>query len=746
MFASPKLITGKVSPSRKVRLLLNHGAGFPIKLTTRRTSGWLSCRLPFLTLWSIVVIFLLYKLLNTSNDITNDIQPTFSSNSEKIPSNEAKSSSFQLLIDRSESHGKQLRDIVGDDVNVNSRRGSFNLPSIATSDIGTAQEVRPETRKSNNGTWYMKQSKVFILIIQKEHFPLPISSSRHNNLRSQTSTIKYNSDDSLNWEARISPHQLIIPAHIKIVIEILEAHRIKYTIDTTRSGLPAQLLADQDTNSDNRKYSVIILDDFIKYTKLNRWIRDQLDRHCRINQIGVVTFLNHDNYSNNDNNQEPNHTNIRRSISNMLLHPNKPFVTDDIHEKTSSSTTHKESLTDQFPLIVRPFDQVNCLNSTNHPCLVDYQLNEKSPVLRIIKRKANFILPGLMRENLNQSPWMSMSSNHVTYEPLTWAKLCKSKTSSSTLFSPTDVNKSKYKNTKVGTQEKNYLAKTSNIGSHPNPNNKNVHIKSYNEHNIKSGPKKDYTESYTKHNRTLVNSKHITDADTNSTNLHETTPFGLEQSAFSNEDVIEVADADETSKYEMDFSERIVLSMFDRGHFDGIKRVLFGGASHHWLNRVLLLDSIEHLSGGRILDSLERYIQIDIDDIFVGESGKRMKSSDVDSLIETQKNLSKKIEGGFKFNLGFSGKYFKHGVKEENLGDEHLIANACEFTWFCHTWSHSKAHLFNDTQDIVNELKKNVEFAKKHQLPIIGHKGIEDFDLETLPPTYAIAPHHSGGK
>lgn len=28
---------------------------------------------------------------------------------------------------------------------------------------------------------------------------------------------------------------------------------------------------------------------------------------------------------------------------------------------------------------------------------------------------------------------------------------------------------------------------------------------------------------------------------------------------------------------------------------------------------------------------------------------------------------------GFKFNLGFSGKYFHHGTAEENLGDDLLL-------------------------------------------------------------------------
>lgn len=28
---------------------------------------------------------------------------------------------------------------------------------------------------------------------------------------------------------------------------------------------------------------------------------------------------------------------------------------------------------------------------------------------------------------------------------------------------------------------------------------------------------------------------------------------------------------------------------------------------------------------------------------------------------------------GFKFNLGYSGKYFHHGTEEENLGDDLIL-------------------------------------------------------------------------
>jgi len=42
------------------------------------------------------------------------------------------------------------------------------------------------------------------------------------------------------------------------------------------------------------------------------------------------------------------------------------------------------------------------------------------------------------------------------------------------------------------------------------------------------------------------------------------------------------------------------------------------------------------------------------------------------AMIETQNRLQNYIDG-FRFNLGFSGKFFHHGSPEENQGDDALI-------------------------------------------------------------------------
>jgi hypothetical protein len=87
---------------------------------------------------------------------------------------------------------------------------------------------------------------------------------------------------------------------------------------------------------------------------------------------------------------------------------------------------------------------------------------------------------------------------------------------------------------------------------------------------------------------------------------------------------------------------------------------------------MILLDSISFLSHGRLALPLKRFLLIDIDDIFVGESGTRMKAADVEALLVAQKKFSSDVPG-FKFNLGFSGKYYHKGNPDEDEGDDMLI-------------------------------------------------------------------------
>jgi hypothetical protein len=98
------------------------------------------------------------------------------------------------------------------------------------------------------------------------------------------------------------------------------------------------------------------------------------------------------------------------------------------------------------------------------------------------------------------------------------------------------------------------------------------------------------------------------------------------------------------------------------------------------ISSALLLDLLAFASFDRLSSSVKRYIQIDIDDIFVGSSGKRMTPADVNELINFQENILNTLyfnssNEKFKFNLGFSGYYFKSGNFIENQADNLLIGN-----------------------------------------------------------------------
>lgn len=120
----------------------------------------------------------------------------------------------------------------------------------------------------------------------------------------------------------------------------------------------------------------------------------------------------------------------------------------------------------------------------------------------------------------------------------------------------------------------------------------------------------------------------------------------------------------------------------DHGLIDGIQRILFGAGLRFWLHKLLFLDSLSYLSHGQLSVSLQRFLLVDIDDIFVGERGTRLLKDDVHALLKSQTRIQQMVPG-FRFNLGFSGKYFHHGAPEENQGDDMLLREL--FTFHCCT-------------------------------------------------------------
>ncbi|XP_065359240.1 bifunctional heparan sulfate N-deacetylase/N-sulfotransferase [Calliphora vicina] len=167
----------------------------------------------------------------------------------------------------------------------------------------------------------------------------------------------------------------------------------------------------------------------------------------------------------------------------------------------------------------------------------------------------------------------------------------------------------------------------------------------------------------------------------------------------------------------------------DHGQYDGIKRIFFGSSLKFWLHRLLFLDALSYLSHGQLSLNLERMILVDIDDIFVGEKGTRLRPDDVRALVATQKIIAGMVPG-FRFNLGFSGKYYHHGTREENLGDDFLLQNVQEFNWFSHMWKHQQPHLYDNVTLLMSEMQLNHAFAVEHSIPTDSG--------------YSISPHHSG--
>lgn len=126
------------------------------------------------------------------------------------------------------------------------------------------------------------------------------------------------------------------------------------------------------------------------------------------------------------------------------------------------------------------------------------------------------------------------------------------------------------------------------------------------------------------------------------------------------------------------------LVIEDVGGIDGIKRVLFAyGASSHWSVHLLLMDAVRYLLSSvprkEPLKALEfdigynRWVHVDIDDIFVANPDSQLYPSDVKALLAVQREWRKMIPG-FTFSLGFSGGHYGHGSAIGRRGDAELLS------------------------------------------------------------------------
>ena len=104
-----------------------------------------------------------------------------------------------------------------------------------------------------------------------------------------------------------------------------------------------------------------------------------------------------------------------------------------------------------------------------------------------------------------------------------------------------------------------------------------------------------------------------------------------------------------------------------------------------WLLKLLFIDAMRYATNRNIDLGLERYIQIDIDDVFVGGVDTRMIPEDVDELVRLQDELSQNFfthnNHGFKFNLGYCGYFYLLGNEIENEGDKKFIGIYFNFSF-----------------------------------------------------------------
>uniref|UniRef100_A0A8C9ATR1 Bifunctional heparan sulfate N-deacetylase/N-sulfotransferase 1 n=1 Tax=Prolemur simus TaxID=1328070 RepID=A0A8C9ATR1_PROSS len=163
----------------------------------------------------------------------------------------------------------------------------------------------------------------------------------------------------------------------------------------------------------------------------------------------------------------------------------------------------------------------------------------------------------------------------------------------------------------------------------------------------------------------------------------------------------------------------------DLGLHDGIQRVLFGNNLNFWLHKLVFVDAVAFLTGKRLSLPLDRYILVDIDDIFVGKEGTRMKVEDV-KLFKVQSHLRCLPWPWARLSCLCRAA----GTDAEDAGDDLLLSYVKEFWWFPHMWSHMQPHLFHNQSVLAEQMALNKKFAVEHGIPT---------DMG-----YAVAPHHSG--
>ena len=190
------------------------------------------------------------------------------------------------------------------------------------------------------------------------------------------------------------------------------------------------------------------------------------------------------------------------------------------------------------------------------------------------------------------------------------------------------------------------------------------------------------------------------------------------------------------------------LSLIDTGINDGVQKIFIGSSIYFWMSKLLFLEVIRSYSPHPVTRfGRERWLMIDIDDVFVAPLGLKMTPDDVEvsimrhklyhnineydlqALISTQEHLRQYVPG-LTFNLGFCGHYYDKGSELEVNGSKKLLQNMEKFWWFGHVYNHYQPHSLNES-DLRTYISLNLEFARNHSIPMLEN-------------SYAVSPHHSG--
>ena len=178
---------------------------------------------------------------------------------------------------------------------------------------------------------------------------------------------------------------------------------------------------------------------------------------------------------------------------------------------------------------------------------------------------------------------------------------------------------------------------------------------------------------------------------------------------------------------------------------DAIRKIWLGmDLYHHWLTDLLILDATIWAAGAGASYDLNRWVGIDIDDVFQpnwhddgAQRTVKIQASDVTELLAAQDRLSQIFIEPFHFNLGFNCSWYEKAFApppfDDVGGDRELVAHAGDFRWFDHLPGHEVA-----TDLTLGQLTTLMQTSKSwadehHVLPYIGRWVIAPAHLGEIP-------------